>query len=173
MSQTYCQNIMEEMLAGARPLQSVAPARFDGDVWIYMVKVETVDEADLMEADLMEVAVTVDRLDDPESPLPKEDEMQGYRLVRWVRGAETGTSAQDLGGLPEPKPMESVIPEPLIDEGFGEQQAPQPLIDEEVQPFGEGGQRQPQPFGEGGQRQPPGGSVERDMRPEDMPPELW
>lgn len=157
LSQTYCQNIMEEIRAGARPLQNVAPERLEDDVWIYMVKVEPVDEADLTE-----VAVTVDRLDDPESMPPKEDEMQGYRLVRWIRGKETETASQELGGLPEPRPMESLAPVPIIEEEWEEHQAPDPFDDEGFQPFDEGFQPQPR-----------GGRMERDRHPQDMPPELW
>ena len=36
-SQRYCQNVMEEMLAGVRPLQSVSPTLLEGDVWIYKI----------------------------------------------------------------------------------------------------------------------------------------
>lgn len=157
LSQTYCQNIMEEIRAGARPLQNVAPERLEDDVWIYMVKVEPVDEADLTA-----VAVTVDRLDDPESTPPKEDEMRGYRLVRWLRGKETETASQDLGGLPEPRPMESFEPVPVIEQEWEEHQAPDPFDNEGSQPFDEGFQPRPR-----------GGRTERDMHPQDMPPELW
>lgn len=150
MSQTYCRNIMEEMLAGTRPLQNASPALLEDDAWVYMVKVETLDEADLME-----VAVTVARLDDPDSTLPKEDDMQGYRLVRWVRGDDTETAGQDSGGLGQVEPVESLVPVPVIGEGVRQRQVPQPRI------------------GDGFQQRPSGGDVGRGMEPEDMPPELW
>ncbi|MFW6170897.1 MAG: type IV pilus modification PilV family protein [Planctomycetota bacterium] len=155
MSQTYCRNIMEEMLSGTRPLQNASPALLEDDAWVYMVKVEAIDEANLTQANLKEVAVTVARLDDPDSTLPKEDDLHGYRLVHWVRGDDAETAGQDLGGLGQVEAVESVAPVPAIDEGFRQRRVPQPRI------------------GDGFQQRPSGGEVERGMEPEDMPPELW
>jgi len=89
-AQICCQNIMEEILAGARPLQDVSPELLDGGTWMYTVEVESTETGDLKR-----VVVTVDRAgEEEEGTLPSEDEIGGYRLVRWVRqgphGQETG-----------------------------------------------------------------------------------
>ena len=34
MSQIHCQNILEEILSGVRPLQNVTPTLFEGEQWI-------------------------------------------------------------------------------------------------------------------------------------------
>ncbi len=83
LEQTYCQNIIEELLAGVRPLSSVSPEAFEGGDWVYMVEVEGVDQSKLTK-----VTVTVDHLDDPEGTLPTEDEIGGFRLVRWLRAGQ-------------------------------------------------------------------------------------
>lgn len=81
-AQIHCQNIMEELLAGARPLRSVSPELLEGGLWAYMVDVESIETGELKR-----VAVTVERLDGPEDTVPGENEMGGFRLVRWVREA--------------------------------------------------------------------------------------
>ncbi len=83
MAQLYCQNITEELLAGTRPLRAVTPTLFEGGDWVYMIQIEPLDQANLTQ-----VAVTVQRLDDPDATLPSEDEMDGYRLVRWMRSGK-------------------------------------------------------------------------------------
>ena len=47
LSQIHCQNIVEEMLAGVRPLQNVSPTLFEGDEWVYMIDVQEMDQAGL------------------------------------------------------------------------------------------------------------------------------
>ena len=42
-AQLLCQNILQEVLAGARPLQNVSPEAFEGDNWVYMINVEGVE----------------------------------------------------------------------------------------------------------------------------------
>lgn len=88
LAQIHCQNIMEELLAGIRPLREVSSKTFEGGAWIYMVEVETLDQAGLTR-----VAVTVDRVDEDETSVPSTRELEGYRLVRWVR---TGQRAQEM-----------------------------------------------------------------------------
>ena len=34
LSQIHCQNIMDEILAGVRPLRAVTPTTFEGDNWV-------------------------------------------------------------------------------------------------------------------------------------------
>ncbi len=100
LSQIHCQNIMEELLAGVRPMRTVAPEAFEGGDWVYMINVQPLEQTSLTV-----VAVTVDRLDDPEGTLPSEDEINGYRLVRWVRTGDRdmGTvDAQTDMGLDQP-----------------------------------------------------------------------
>lgn len=98
LAQIHCQNIAEEMLAGIRPLQNVSPTVFEGEQWVYMVEVEPIESTRLAR-----ITVTVDRLDDAEAMLPSEEEMSGYRLVRWVRlGDRTITDgASDMGLEPD------------------------------------------------------------------------
>ncbi len=100
LSQIHCQNILEEIMAGVRPLQSAPPTAFEGDMWVYAVDVE-----EMKQAGLTQVAVTVDRLDDPEDPLPTEDDLVGYRLVRWVRSGDRKVEPDmlqgDSGEIPE------------------------------------------------------------------------
>ena len=54
-------------------------------------------------------SVTVDRLDDPEGPLPTEDDLVGYRLVRWFRIGDRNLedSDSDTGEMLEEPPEES------------------------------------------------------------------
>lgn len=85
-AQEMAQNIVAEMLAGARPVAHVAPTTMEEDEqWIYMIQVEAIEGAALSR-----VTVQVDRLDAEEEAavrLPAEDEMGGFRLVHWVRSA--------------------------------------------------------------------------------------
>jgi Tfp pilus assembly protein PilV len=89
-AQLFCQNILQEILAGARPLEPVSPEAFEGDAWVYMVDVETVEGVALSK-----VTVQVERIKDESGRLPTEDEMEGFRLVRWMR---TGKSATAMSG---------------------------------------------------------------------------
>jgi len=112
LSQIHCQNIMEEMLAGVRPLQKVPPTAFEGEAWVYMVDVEPLEQTGLAK-----VAVTVDRLEDPDGLLPGEDEMGGYRLVRWIRMGDHKLDMLDGpadGELDEPmdEPMDEPTDQP-------------------------------------------------------------
>ncbi len=99
LSQTYCQNIMQELLAGMRPLTNVSPQSFEGDEWVYMVDVENLDQSQLVQ-----VTVTVDRLDDPEGTVPTEDELNGYRLVRWLRSGENRSASASEKNPSESEP---------------------------------------------------------------------
>jgi hypothetical protein len=92
-SQLLCHNLMQEILAGIRPRRSVSPQVLAADVWIYMVDVES-----LSGSDLSRITVQVDRWDDPTGRLPSEDEMAGYRLVRWVRAGRLPVGGQDEPG---------------------------------------------------------------------------
>ena len=109
LAQTHCQNIMEELLAGIRPLRSVSPTAFEGGAWVYMVDVQPLDSARLAQ-----VSVTVERLEDPEGMLPTEDEMNGFRLVRWVRSGQS-----DLDLLESP--MNEDTPPPSEDAPEGDE----------------------------------------------------
>ena len=103
LSQIHCQNIVEEMLAGVRPLQNASPTLFEGDEWVFMIEVQEMEQAGLAQ-----VSVTVDRLDDPEGPLPTEDDLMGYRLVRWFRIGDRSLedAASDTGEMLEEPPEE-------------------------------------------------------------------
>ena len=103
LSQIHCQNIVEEMLAGVRPMQNASPTLFEGDEWVYMIDVQEMEQAGLAQ-----VSVTVDRLDDPEGPLPMEDDLVGYRLVRWFRIGDRNLeyAESDVGESPEELPDE-------------------------------------------------------------------
>ncbi len=82
-AQEMAQNIMEEILAGARPATRVAPTSMEEDEqWIYMIQIEPVEGAPLSR-----VTVQVDRIDEEDelARIPTEDEMGGFRLVHWVR----------------------------------------------------------------------------------------
>jgi Tfp pilus assembly protein PilV len=91
-AQLFCQNILQEILAGARPLAPVSPEAFEGDAWVYRVDVETVEGAPLSK-----VTVQVERMKDESSRLPTEDEMEGFRLVRWMRTGELAGAKSDEG----------------------------------------------------------------------------
>ncbi len=93
LSQTYCQNIMQELLSGVRPVSNVSPESFEGGEWVYLVNVETLEQSHLVQ-----ISVTVDRLEDPEGTLPTEDEIGGFRLVRWFR---SGKHATDTFAAPD------------------------------------------------------------------------
>jgi type II secretion system protein I len=89
-AQMHCHNIMEEIACGVRPLQTVAPQEFEGDEWMFSVDVTALDRAGLAQ-----VTVTVDRVEEEEGLMPTEDQLGGYRLVRWIR---TGDRTLDLEG---------------------------------------------------------------------------
>lgn len=96
-AQLFCQNILQEVLAGVRAPQNVAPESFEGDQWVYMIDVEAVEGTELSK-----ITVRVDRLDDTETTgrLPTEDEMRaGYQLVHWMR---TGQSSPEAPGATDP-----------------------------------------------------------------------
>ncbi len=109
VAQRHAQNIAEELAAGLRPLQAVSPGGLEGD-WIYAVQVEA-----LQQPGLASVTVIVDRLDDPEAMMPREDEMGGYRIVRWVRmqgrQVESEAAAEQNEGQP-PLGTEEMFDEP-------------------------------------------------------------
>lgn len=89
-AQEMAQNIMEEILAGARPAARVMPTALEEDEqWVYMIQVEQVDNAPLTR-----VTVQIDRLDedDESARMPTEDEMGGFRLVHWVRAVPVETT---------------------------------------------------------------------------------
>jgi hypothetical protein len=99
-SQMLCQNLMDEVLAGIRPLDSVSATETDDGEWIYSIDVER-----LSSAPLVAVRVTVARLEEDEESLPTDDELVGYRLVRWLRpGKRQVSAASDLLGPPEEIP---------------------------------------------------------------------
>jgi Tfp pilus assembly protein PilV len=91
-AQLLCQNIMQEILAGARSRTRVSPEAFEGGAWVYMVDVEAVEGATLSK-----VTVQVDRLKDETSRLPTEDEMTGFRLVHWMRARKSEAAMSDEG----------------------------------------------------------------------------
>lgn len=97
-AQEMAQNIMEEILAGARPAARVMPTALEEDEqWVYMIQIEPVDNAPLAR-----VTVQIDRLDedDESARMPTEDEMGGYRLVHWVRAVPV--EATDANGSMNP-----------------------------------------------------------------------
>jgi hypothetical protein len=85
-AQLLCQGVMQELLAGIQPLDPVSEQTFDEyPQWIYSIDVQP-----LGSAPLLAVSVRVVRLpeEQPESLAladPDEDELDGYRLVRWIR----------------------------------------------------------------------------------------
>ena len=97
-AQLLCQNILQELLAGARPLQEVSPEAFEGDNWVYMIEVEDVEDAAVWRAyrsprsPCRSIAWT-----DETGRLPTEDEMDGYRLVHWMRTGKQPASVPDAG----------------------------------------------------------------------------
>ena len=103
-AQMHCQNIMQELLAGVRPMQNVPPRSFEGDQWVYMVNVEPVEGSSLST-----LVVLVDRLDDENGQLPTEDEMEGYRLVRWVRTDKLLTQQLEDKNRPSLEPVDDAV----------------------------------------------------------------
>ncbi len=99
-AQMLCQNILHEVLAGARPLQDVSPEPIEGQEWVYMIRVDRVESVGAaQELPLAKVTVQVDRLDDSETArLPTESEMRGYQLVRWVRTSRSPAGLPEGGG---------------------------------------------------------------------------
>ncbi|MHB8862093.1 MAG: type IV pilus modification PilV family protein [Pirellulaceae bacterium] len=91
-AQLLCQNIMQEILAGARPLAPVSPESFEGNAWVFMVDVEAVPSASLSK-----ITVQVDRLEDETGRLPTEEEMGGFRLVQWMRSAKSPAETSEEG----------------------------------------------------------------------------
>ena len=89
-AQIHCQNIMQELLAGVRPLTTVSPELFEGDQWIYAIDAQPVEGLRLAE-----ITVTVARADPEESTLPASEELDGYRLVRWMRTGRTSFDVFD------------------------------------------------------------------------------
>jgi Tfp pilus assembly protein PilV len=89
-AQLLCQNILQEVLAGARPLRNVSPEAFEGDNWVYMIDVESLEGTALSK-----ITVRVDRWKDRTGRLPTEDEMAGYQLVHWMRTGKPRTSSPD------------------------------------------------------------------------------
>ena len=89
-AQLLCQNIVQELLAGARPLQNVSPEAFEGDNWVYMIDVEVVEGT----RTLSKITVHVDRMQDETGRLPTEDEMAGYQLVHWMRDSREAACAR-------------------------------------------------------------------------------
>ena len=96
-AQLLCQNILQEILAGARPMAEVSPEIFEGDNWVYMVAIEDVEG--LEGVSLARITVQVDRLPDETARLPTEDEMAGYRLVHWVRTGKQPVAGMEGGEL--------------------------------------------------------------------------
>jgi Tfp pilus assembly protein PilV len=97
-AQEIAQNLMEEILAGARPAARVTPTPLEEDEqWVYMIQVEDVEGAPLAR-----VTVQVDRIDeeDESARMPTEDEMGGFRLVHWVRAAPTAADSTGLLNRP-------------------------------------------------------------------------
>jgi hypothetical protein len=95
-SQLLCQNLMDELLAGIRPLESVSPTETEDGQWVY--------EIDLQRRGnplLVAITVTVARLEEDEL-LPIDEELVGYRLVRWLRPGQRQVSA-DAEALMEPE----------------------------------------------------------------------
>lgn len=92
-AQILCQNIVQELLAGVRPLDNVSPELIEGDQWVHSIGIEMVEGSTLAA-----VTVTVARIDEEESALPTEEEMSGYRLVRWMRTGRTSIM-DDLDAL--------------------------------------------------------------------------
>lgn len=94
-AQHLCHNIVHELAAGARPLQAVSAQRSEGDQWVHSIAVEFDDERGLAA-----VTVTVAREeDDPAGGLSSDEELSGFRLVRWIRSGRTAQSvAEDADG---------------------------------------------------------------------------
>lgn len=93
-AQMLCQNILQEVLAGARPAAKVSPEAFEGDNWVYMIDVESIEGTALAK-----ITVRVDRLEDQTGRLPTEDEMTaGYQLVHWMRTGRQPAAAESEGG---------------------------------------------------------------------------
>jgi Tfp pilus assembly protein PilV len=98
-AQMLCQNILQEVLCGARPLQNVSPEPFEGDQWVYMIRVESVEGVEgVAGSTLSKVTVQVDRLEEETARLPTEDEMNGYRLVHWMRTGVQSAGNSEGGG---------------------------------------------------------------------------
>ena len=94
LAQIHCQNIMEELLAGLRPLEPVEPQLLFGEQWYYAIDVEP-----LVGSQLASIRVQVDRVDDDDAALPREDDFQGYQLVRWVRLGDRSLASVDAAGM--------------------------------------------------------------------------
>jgi Tfp pilus assembly protein PilV len=105
-AQMHCQNIMQELLAGLRPLRKVSPQFMAEGPWLYAIDIEPVNVSTPSTLStpstpstlstrpaLSRITVTVERSDEETASIPREDTMQGYRLVRWVRAAPSAESA--------------------------------------------------------------------------------
>lgn len=98
-AQMLCQNILQEVLSGARPLQNVSPEPLEGDQWVYMIKLESVEGVEGVEGTtLSKVTVHVDRLEEEVGRLPTEDEMNGFQLVHWMRTGTPSATAPEGDG---------------------------------------------------------------------------
>ncbi|MHB8972781.1 MAG: type IV pilus modification PilV family protein [Pirellulaceae bacterium] len=97
-AQLFCQNIMQEILAGARPRARVSPEAFEGGAWVYMVDVAAVEGGAVEGGLLSKITVQVDRLKDDTGRLPTEDEIGGFRLVHWIRTAKSAVRSDEERG---------------------------------------------------------------------------
>jgi len=119
-SQLICQDIMQEIIAGIRPLQNVSTTTVEEyPQWQYAVEVQP-----LGDTPLIVVSVTVARLPEedngsgPEVPAAatsSTEPLRGYRLVRWVRSGGRGVSGAADDTLQE---------EGLSNSPWGEEAAP-------------------------------------------------
>ncbi len=108
-AQLICQNVMQEILAGIRPLQNVSPTPAeDNEQFEYAVDVRP-----LAGTPLLVVAVTVARLPSedelaaqpaqPTQSLTTSDEpLRGYRLIRWIRSGGRGVAGDTLDTESDP-----------------------------------------------------------------------
>ncbi len=91
-AQIHCQNILDEILAGIRPLENVSAESFEGGLWVYSVDIQ-----ELESLPLLAVAVTVDRVDDESEVFTTESQPAGYRLVRWIRSRGRSFDPDGMG----------------------------------------------------------------------------
>jgi len=115
-SQMLCENILNEILSGIRPLENVSSEPFEGGLWAYSVDVQELDSGPLLA-----VAVTVERLPEeseltasgPPSGdvLSSDAPLRGYRLVRWIRSRGRSFDASGMeNGLDESDGEQSAQP---------------------------------------------------------------
>ena len=108
-AQRICQNILDEILCGARPLQSASESvLFDEPDWTFSVELKPLERFE-WEPRLAELRVTVTKASDDSTTADEAKPGKTFSLTRWIRYSSGEKTSRNGASRPAGPPQSSPV----------------------------------------------------------------